>query len=464
MAQKKTHEQYVAEVAKINPNIEVVEEYISADTKILHKCKIDGYEWKVLPSSILRGRGCPKCANKLQHTTDEYIEMVSKINPNIHVLEEYVSNNIKILHKCTICGHVWSVLPKHILHGSGCPVCSHRAIGAPPEYQNSIFSSEYKQLFKKYLTEDQMKQYMPHSNQKILMTCPDCQRIKLRSPSQVLHDGFGCVCGDGKSYPNKFILSFLEQLKVEFVPEHKFEWSNGKLYDFYLPKFNCIIEAHGIQHYEYSGFGRSICDEQNNDKIKYQMAQNNGIQHYITLDCRKSTPEWIWKSIQTSQIQNIINKDLSVVNLSLCDQFATSNLVYIAAEHWNNGNGIKEISQLLNVDRNTIRMYLKKAQKNQWCDYNKKESWHRVIERKNKNNPGWIQVYCLEQNKIYKSIRGAAAELHLNSSNISACCRGKYSTVGGYHWYYVHDKQLKNRDVIKGAISLGLISEENISI
>lgn len=152
------------------------------------------------------------------------------------------------------------------------------------------------------------------------------------------------------------------------------------------------------------------------------------------------------------------------MDLNLCSQFATSNLVYTAAEYWNKGNSIKEISQLLKVDRNTVRTYLKNAQKNCWCIYDKQESWHRAQKHKNNNNHSWVKVYCLEQNKIYKSIESAAKDLGLNGSNISACCKGKGHTVGGYHWYYVYDRQLRNGDTIKGAISLGLISEININI
>ena len=70
---KRTHEEYVAKVAEINPNIEVIESYIDANTKILHKCKIDGYEWKIRPASILVGEGCPKCAGNINLTNDEYI-------------------------------------------------------------------------------------------------------------------------------------------------------------------------------------------------------------------------------------------------------------------------------------------------------------------------------------------------------------------------------------------------------
>ena len=46
---KKTHEEYVVEVAKANPNIEVIGTYINIKTKILHRCKIDGYEWYATP-------------------------------------------------------------------------------------------------------------------------------------------------------------------------------------------------------------------------------------------------------------------------------------------------------------------------------------------------------------------------------------------------------------------------------
>ena len=38
-----------------------MEEYINSKTKILHKHKICGLEWRVMPSNILRGQGCPKC-------------------------------------------------------------------------------------------------------------------------------------------------------------------------------------------------------------------------------------------------------------------------------------------------------------------------------------------------------------------------------------------------------------------
>ena len=61
MSKKKTHEEYISEVQKKNPNVEVVEEYRGKKEKILHRCKVCGHQWSVYPGSILQGYGCPKC-------------------------------------------------------------------------------------------------------------------------------------------------------------------------------------------------------------------------------------------------------------------------------------------------------------------------------------------------------------------------------------------------------------------
>ena len=48
-------------MAIINPDIEILTEFVNCRTKILCRCKICGHEWWVIPSDILRGIGCPEC-------------------------------------------------------------------------------------------------------------------------------------------------------------------------------------------------------------------------------------------------------------------------------------------------------------------------------------------------------------------------------------------------------------------
>lgn len=121
---KKTHNEYIKQVEKINPNIKVIGKYIRTNIKIKHKCLIDGHIWEVLPHSIIRGVGCPKCSGRDRKTHERYIKEVKKINPNIEVLEEYTRADTKIKHKCLIDGHVWNPRPNSVLRGSGCPKCS----------------------------------------------------------------------------------------------------------------------------------------------------------------------------------------------------------------------------------------------------------------------------------------------------------------------------------------------------
>lgn len=124
----KSHEQYIKEVEQINPNIIVVEKYINAKIPILHRCKIDGYEWYARPSNILKGRKCPKCEKHIHKTQERYVAEVSVINPDIIVIGQYVNINTKILHQCKIDNYKWEAKPTHILSGHGCPACN-RSIG-----------------------------------------------------------------------------------------------------------------------------------------------------------------------------------------------------------------------------------------------------------------------------------------------------------------------------------------------
>lgn len=62
--------------------------------------------------------------------------------------------------------------------------------------------------------------------------------------------------------------------------------------------------------------------------------------------------------------------------------------------------------------------------------------------------------------KFWDYITQAANELNIPRTTINNCCTGNLKTAGGYHWYYLYDQTRKDGTVIQGAISLGLITEE----
>ena len=404
---QKTHEEYVAELNIVNPNIEVLGEYVNNRTKILHKCKTCGYEWHVSPSNMLQNHGCPVCVGKKKITEEDYIKELEQIN-NIEVIEEYINRHTKIRHRCKICGYEWKVSPASIiLLKTGCPVCCFPPlkIGNPPEYKNSIWASEHRTFFSRYMTEEQMKAQMPSSYKKSNFLCPDCGRYKMISPNVVLRSGLGCVCGDGISYPNKFVYSFLEQINVDFQTEYSPKWANGKRYDVYIPSKKCIIENHGEQHYEGWLHDKSDLKKQiDNDLYKKEIALSNGIVHYIELDCRVSSADWIKHSIMNSILQNILIFNDDDVNWMKCNQFALSNLVMKSSDLWNNQKTIKEISKELHISTYTVSSYLNKAKECGYCDYSKEKSRNRRFRK----------IVRLKDSLIYDTISEASRENNIS--------------------------------------------------
>lgn len=120
----RTYKEFIQEIKEINSNIEIVGEYKDTQTKIKCKCKKDGYEWETRPSDLLNGTGCPKCAGVIKKTNEEFINELNKINNDIEILGEYINNSTKIKCKCKIDNHIWYSNPSDLLRNHGCPKCN----------------------------------------------------------------------------------------------------------------------------------------------------------------------------------------------------------------------------------------------------------------------------------------------------------------------------------------------------
>ena len=125
----KTHEQYVKEVESLNSNIIVTGMYVDSKTPIEHHCKKHNVFWNAYPESILRGGGCQECwkekiGDKNSKTHEQYVDEVSKVNPNIEVIEKYIDSSTAILHRCKKHNVLWYAYPTNILRGHGCSQCN----------------------------------------------------------------------------------------------------------------------------------------------------------------------------------------------------------------------------------------------------------------------------------------------------------------------------------------------------
>lgn len=339
---------------------------------------------------------------------------------------------------CNKCAWIegW-MIESSLIRGNGCACCAGKVV---VPHINSIWAKA-PWMMDLGVSEEDAKRYTVSSGKKIEVTCPDCGKKKKAIISKIYNrKSIQCICGDGKSYPEKFMNNLLNQIGIEFEIEYNPEWIKPKRYDFYLNKYNCIIESHGVQHYEEVGFKRSKKEEQYNDELKKKFALKNGIKHYITIDCRESNLEYIKNSILNSKLNELF--DLSKVDWLKCDEFALKNIVKEACEYWKNKEeweNTKDLSNIFKLSITTIIKYLKKGTKLEWCDYNSRNELAKISCKNSKMSSKKVEIFkdeiLLGVFPSYSELERQSEELfdiRLDKEKISDVCRGIRNNYKGF--------------------------------
>lgn len=125
--------------------------------------------------------------------------------------------------------------------------------------------------------------------------------------------------------------------------------------------------------------------------------------------------------------------------------FALKNIVKEVCDYWYEHREINrenitttDLAKIFNIEKQTIRIYLKNGTKLGWCNYNPKEEHKRSGRNNGKNNGK--KVICIELNKTFPSATDAGRNLNINPSHISMVCKEKRKTCGGYHWKYIEEE------------------------
>lgn len=143
-----SNDEFVGRIALLNPTYELLTPYIRSEDKIKCRCKIHDFVWESYPSTLLKGGNCPRCSGKYQWSTENFKKEMFIINPDIEILGEYINTKTNILARCIPCDYTWSVGPRHLLTGRGCPKCSmsrgERKVSNFLKEHNIDFQIEYK--------------------------------------------------------------------------------------------------------------------------------------------------------------------------------------------------------------------------------------------------------------------------------------------------------------------------------
>lgn len=371
-------------------------------------------------------------------------------NKNNHNIKSY-------LYECLNCGNKDLITEKSLKRGCNCSVCSHTKV---VQGINDI-ATTHPDICIYFVDPSVCKTISIGTRKSFEVICPNCRykKPKKMQPKTLIYNGIACPkCSDSISFGEKYFLSLLDQLNIPYKYQYEPNWSiNKHKYDFYLYYINCIIEVHGLQHYEEcfkiknsKRSSRTLKEEQENDLYKKHLALQNNTVHYIVIDARESYGRFIKNSILNSELTNILNLD--TIDWIKCNKDAFKSKLKEACDLYNEMYTISGIAEKLNLNRKTIRHYLLRGSKVSLCNYTPKDSIKESFKRTNKRNLN-KPVVCLETKTSYTSIKEASSATGANPINIGHCCRGSRKTTGGFHWMYEHDYKNSSKLEINDIIS-----------
>lgn len=288
--------------------------------------------------------------------------------------------------------------------------------------------------------------------------CIDCGNIKDIDEDHMENRGFVCnVCSDKISYPERFVGAFLSQLNIKYDYQKRFIWSKNikhsneflstdKIYDYYIPSINTIIEVHGEVHYKEGRWSKSrpIDEVKENDKLKKKIALENGIYNYIILNCEVSDSDYIKNSIINSKLNDLFN--LSLINWDKCALDSTTSLMRVCSDLWNDGiRPSQAIADEVGISKQTVITYLKKFAKLGLNDYNPRQE---IKSGLGKLPPNTKEIIALKDDMVLGVFKSAmelarvskeVLGVKLVQGEISRVARGERRHSKGYQFKCVED-------------------------
>lgn len=290
--------------------------------------------------------------------------------------------------------------------------------------------------------------YSKGSNELVSIKCPHCGYIRKKRIDALINNGFSCPkCGDGFSYPNKFMLNLLVQLNIGFLDEYMPGWLNGRRFDFYIPKLKIIIEMDGGLGHGRRTMGNITSEESLEiDQWKDKKAQEHKLK-VVRIDSVKSELEYIKNNILNSELVRYLN--LKNVNWNECDIFAKGSLYTDIVNYYNKTNDSTiNISNKFNVSQNTVIRYLKYANKNNLCVFEPQSN----MKKTQFKSVGVVQYNIFTRKCIqeFDSVQKASDMTNISYFKILNCCNRKIPIAGFYIWRFKND----DYDIINWNIKL----------
>ena len=213
-------------------------------------------------------------------TKEEFVKRAKLVHGNKYdySLVEYKNNRTKVKIKCNKCGNIFEQIPSNHIHKTskqGCPFCYGNVKTTTEE-----FIQKSKQIWGENVYDYSEVNYV-NNRIKVKLKCIKHNNIFFQSPKKH-YIGQGCKFCEQKSKGEDIIDKLLTENNILFIREYRFKdckYKNVLPFDFYLPKYNTVIEFQGIQHFEQNKRNKheTLEERKVKDQIKRDYCKTNKI-------------------------------------------------------------------------------------------------------------------------------------------------------------------------------------------
>lgn len=199
MPRRKSKDEFSAQLFEVNPNIELIGDYVNGETTSEFRCKRCGRIFTTAPRRALRGVGCQHCdRQRFRRSHNDFVDEMKSINPYIEIISEYKNHQTKVKCRCLVDDHIWYALPQSLLKGHGCPKCS----AAEAAKRLTLTQDEFMDRFNKF-GDSNVKIIGKYDGYEvpILCSCKVCGNTWETKACNLLKSKGGTGCPNFRNHP-----------------------------------------------------------------------------------------------------------------------------------------------------------------------------------------------------------------------------------------------------------------------
>jgi len=285
---------YIKQVIKDLGYILISETYNGNKDKLIIKDN-HGYYYYTIFTNLIRNHK-PDIVNKNNPYSIQNIKLWLKLNNKYFeiISEKYIDAHKDLIFKCSKeeCQETFTMNWNHIHRGHNCPYCAGERVGI-----SNCLATKNPELTKEWhpTKNGDLTSYdvTSGSNKNVWWKCRECDHEWKADISN--RHGLGRGCPEcSKSKGEKECKRVFDLKSISYISQKTFDSLTGLgggllSYDFYLQKYNLLIEYQGEQHEKYiKGFHKSVKD------FERQVEHDRRKKEYVLLNGYNFLEIWYW--------------------------------------------------------------------------------------------------------------------------------------------------------------------------